>query len=305
MAAQQQLCQWQLKDIDFVLWLHFPVQGAEPWAVDSLGATALHYAAASDKADVLQLLLDAAGDMGPAQQPNSAHTRYRAGHYCRILRMVTGSMCNLVCLQNAAEPPSSEMACYSVNTRKPGFFADAGMQRVAAICSSAILSYEASSCSWHSGLQLHQHWHPASNPAGPRPQCATVLRLTVLFVERCRYVNLRTQIGLTAIHCAVRANAQQALAVLLTAGGNPSLASFHDCMAWNNLPKGSTALHLAARTANTAAAMLLLRAHVSADSACVTTTQFSEPVPVGRFGQPAQPVGERMHAFEQGVASHG
>jgi ankyrin repeat protein len=74
---------------------------------------------------------------------------------------------------------------------------------------------------------------------------------------------VRNQLGHTAVHYAVQAGAQQALAVLLAAGANPSFTSLFDCMVWDNLPKGSSPLHVAARKNEPALAMQLLKAYVS------------------------------------------
>ncbi|WIA14729.1 hypothetical protein OEZ85_003218 [Tetradesmus obliquus] len=51
-------------------------QGANPWAVDDVGCSALHYAAGVDKPAIVSLLLGAAGDTGPVRGPNAPHTRY-------------------------------------------------------------------------------------------------------------------------------------------------------------------------------------------------------------------------------------
>ncbi|KAF6260885.1 ankyrin repeat-containing domain protein [Scenedesmus sp. NREL 46B-D3] len=125
-------------------------QGADPWAIDKLGSTALHYGAGSGEAAVLHLLLEAAGEAGPVHSPN---------------------------------PPLT------------------------------------------------------------------------------RYVDVRNEVGHTAVHYAVQAGAQQTLAVLLSVGANPSLVSLLDCMVWDNLPKGSSPLHVAARKNDPALAMHLLKAY--------------------------------------------
>ncbi|WIA34900.1 hypothetical protein OEZ86_013187 [Tetradesmus obliquus] len=52
------------------------LQGANPWAVDDNGDSALHYAAGADKPAIVSLLLGAAGDTGPVRGPNAPHTRY-------------------------------------------------------------------------------------------------------------------------------------------------------------------------------------------------------------------------------------
>lgn len=77
------------------------------------------------------------------------------------------------------------------------------------------------------------------------------------------YVDVRTQTGFTAIHFAVQSNSRQALAVLLNLGANPLLSSLFDCLDVINCPKGTTALHLAARQGNEAVAKQLLRTYVS------------------------------------------
>ncbi|WIA14730.1 hypothetical protein OEZ85_003219 [Tetradesmus obliquus] len=125
-------------------------QGADPWAADKLGSTALHYGAGSGKPAVLLLLLEAAGEVGPVHSPNAAHTRYS---------------------------------------------------------------------------------------------------------------DVRNTVGHTAVHYAVQAGAQQALAVLLSAGANPLMASLCDCMVCDNLPKGSSPLHVAARRNEPALATQLLTAY--------------------------------------------
>jgi ankyrin repeat protein len=52
------------------------VQGACPWAIDKLGGrTALHYCARNNNVEILQLLIDAAGIMGPLQFPNRPNTK--------------------------------------------------------------------------------------------------------------------------------------------------------------------------------------------------------------------------------------
>ncbi|KAF6258492.1 ankyrin repeat-containing domain protein [Scenedesmus sp. NREL 46B-D3] len=77
-----------------------------------------------------------------------------------------------------------------------------------------------------------------------------------------RFVDLRTQSGLTAVHFSVYSGTQQSLAALLNAGANPMLSSLFDCLDCINCPRGSTALHLAAGTGNAAVAKQLLRAYM-------------------------------------------
>lgn len=77
---------------------------------------------------------------------------------------------------------------------------------------------------------------------------------------------MRTQTGFTAVHFAVASNNQQTLAVLLNLGANPLLSSLFDCLDTINCPKGTTALHLAARQGNQPMAKQLLRTYVSRDS---------------------------------------
>ena len=79
----------------------------------------------------------------------------------------------------------------------------------------------------------------------------------------CSYVDVRTQTGFTAVHFAVQSSSQQTLAMLLSMDANPLLSSLFDCLDTINCPKGTTALHLAARQGNTAMAKQLLRAYVS------------------------------------------
>lgn len=76
-------------------------------------------------------------------------------------------------------------------------------------------------------------------------------------------MDVRTQPGFTAVHFAVQTNSQQTLAVLLNLGANPLLSTLFDSMDTINCPKGTTALHLAARQGNEAIAKQLLRAYVS------------------------------------------
>jgi ankyrin repeat protein len=85
-------------------------------------------------------------------------------------------------------------------------------------------------------------------------------------------MDVRNQVGHTAVHYAVQAGAQQALAVLLSTGANPSFVSLCDCMLWDNLPKGSSPLHVAARRNEPALAMQLLKAYVSATSSQATAS---------------------------------
>lgn len=80
----------------------------------------------------------------------------------------------------------------------------------------------------------------------------------------CSYVDVRTQVGFTAVHFAVQGNSQQTLAVLLNMGANPLLSTLFDCLDTINCPKGTTPLHLAARQGSTGIAKQLLRAYVSA-----------------------------------------
>lgn len=86
---------------------------------------------------------------------------------------------------------------------------------------------------------------------------------SVLAVSACSYVDVRTQTGFTAVHFAVQSNSQQTLAMLLDMDANPLLSSLFDCLDTINCPKGTTALHLAARQGNPAMAKQLLRAYVS------------------------------------------
>lgn len=65
------------------------------------------------------------------------------------------------------------------------------------------------------------------------------------------------------MHFAVVANNQEALATLLSLGANPVLSTIYACQDVTKCPKGSTALHLAARLGNETAAQQLLRAYVS------------------------------------------
>lgn len=54
----------------------FAVQGADPWAIDKLGGrTALHYAARRDSVELVQLLVDAAGETGDVKFPNRPGTK--------------------------------------------------------------------------------------------------------------------------------------------------------------------------------------------------------------------------------------
>jgi ankyrin repeat protein len=76
-------------------------------------------------------------------------------------------------------------------------------------------------------------------------------------------VDVRTQTGFTAMRVAVHFNNQHTLAALLNSGGNPVLCSLFDCLDTINCPKGTTALHLAARHGNEAVVKQLLRAYVS------------------------------------------
>jgi hypothetical protein len=109
----------------------------------------------------------------------------------------------------------------------------------------------------------------AAVPAMPK---ATVQQLEccgwlVIALAACfaaaRYMDVRNQVGHTAVHYAVQAGAQGGLAMLLSAGANPSFASLCDCMVWDNLPKGSSPLHVAARRNEPALALQLLKAYVS------------------------------------------
>lgn len=77
-------------------------------------------------------------------------------------------------------------------------------------------------------------------------------------------MDVRTQVGFTAVHFAVQGNSQQTLAVLLNMGANPLLSTLFDCLDTINCPKGTTPLHLAARQGSTGIAKQLLRAYVSA-----------------------------------------
>jgi ankyrin repeat protein len=90
--------------------------------------------------------------------------------------------------------------------------------------------------------------------------------LLLLLLALCSYVDVRTQAGFTAAHFAVQTNSRQTLAVLLNMGANPLLSTLFDCMDTINCPKGTTALHLAARQGNEAIAKQLLRAYVSSSS---------------------------------------
>lgn len=74
---------------------------------------------------------------------------------------------------------------------------------------------------------------------------------------------MRTLSGFTAMHFAVHANAQRAVAVLLNGGANPYLANMYDSMEWISLPKSTTPLHIAARNENGPVARQLLNVYVS------------------------------------------
>lgn len=57
-------------------WCWFLLQGADPWAVDKLGGrTALHYAARRDSVELVQLLVEAAGEGGVVKFPNRPGTK--------------------------------------------------------------------------------------------------------------------------------------------------------------------------------------------------------------------------------------
>eukprot|EP00879_Flechtneria_rotunda_P000452 GHRR01000551.1.p1 GENE.GHRR01000551.1~~GHRR01000551.1.p1 ORF type:complete len:601 (+),score=258.81 GHRR01000551.1:339-2141(+) len=80
--------------------------------------------------------------------------------------------------------------------------------------------------------------------------------------QNTKYVDVRTQTGFTAVHMAVHANAQQALAVLLGSTANLMLSSLFDSLDCINCPRGSTPMHLAARSGNEVVAKQLLKAYV-------------------------------------------
>lgn len=106
------------------------------------------------------------------------------------------------------------------------------------------------------GLSTWLKWHQR------QPVCA--LAFAVVLLHACSYVDVRTQTGFTAVHFAVQSNSQETLAMLLSMDANPLLSSLFDCLDTINCPKGTTALHLAARQGNEAMAKQLLRAYVSA-----------------------------------------
>lgn len=99
------------------------------------------------------------------------------------------------------------------------------------------------------------------------PACTTsplcLCLAPVTHTRACRYVDVRTQAGFTAMHFAVHASCQQALAALLNNGANPLLSSLFDCLDGINSCKGTTALHLAARFGNEPVVLQLLKAYVS------------------------------------------
>lgn len=88
----------------------------------------------------------------------------------------------------------------------------------------------------------------------------------------CRYVDVRTQSGFTAVHFAVHHNSQQALAAMLNHGGHMMLSSLFDSLDCINCTKGTTPLHLAARNGNTAIAQQLLKAYVSSSGLLQVST---------------------------------
>lgn len=95
----------------------------------------------------------------------------------------------------------------------------------------------------------------------------------------CRYVDVRTQSGFTAVHFAVHAGCLQSLAVLLNAGANPMLSSLFDCLECINCPRGSTALHLAARHGNMDACKQLIKAYVSTQQHVSSVRQMEISTP--------------------------
>jgi ankyrin repeat protein len=74
---------------------------------------------------------------------------------------------------------------------------------------------------------------------------------------------VQTQSGLAPLHFAVKVDAQQALAVLLSYNANLAAASVHDSPDCITCPPKTTALHVAAAVGNVGTAQQLLKAYVS------------------------------------------
>jgi len=77
----------------------------------------------------------------------------------------------------------------------------------------------------------------------------------------CRYVDARTQYGLTPLHFAIRGHGMEAAAALLSRGALLSLPSMFDGE-WMDCPRGTTPLHLAARLGQQELALLILQQYV-------------------------------------------
>jgi hypothetical protein len=98
--------------------------------------------------------------------------------------------------------------------------------------------------------------NPKPRRLNPHVSCAYTL------VSPARYIDARTQYGLTPLHYAVKGQALQAASVLLQRGANSNLSALHDGE-MNFCPPGTTPLHIAARQGDKDMIHLLLQQYVS------------------------------------------